>query len=324
MTKHLEVRLLLKNRERDYCYCEVHSSGKWDRPVSAKDKKLLGSFGIIRDITHRKQIEEELKRAYKELKSRQIQLIQAEKMAGIGQLAASTAHEINNPLSGIIGNLRILKEDYLDKCLDMISQLDIDKFREFKEDFEKNFPTHIEDSLRCAEHIKDVVTQLLAFSRPEEGRPMEEVDINSEIDKSLTFVSHELKSKCEVIKDFQPLPKVLAHPRQLDQVFINILTNASQAIDDKGHISIKTYLKAPYIFIEFTDDGKGIPKEQLSKIFEPFFTTKEVGKGTGLGLAITYEIIKNHNGRIDVRSEIGKGTTFTIKLPVKNTSFLLA
>ncbi|MEW6095725.1 MAG: ATP-binding protein [bacterium] len=322
MTKHLEVRLLLKNQNDGYRYCEVHSSGEWDRPITLKNKKFLGSFGIIRDITTRKQIEKELKKTYKKLKDSEIQLIQSEKMVGIGQFATATAHEINNPLSGIIGNLEILKEDYLEDTLKILYEyerridLEDERLKEHLEDIRRNLPIHIEDSLKCTEHIKEIITQLLTFSRPDERKPMEETDINKEIDKSISFVWHEIKYKCDITKDFQPLPKILSHPTHLAQVFINFLTNAAQAIEDKGHITIKTYLKESHIFIEFTDDGKGIPKKHLDKIFDAFFTTKEAGKGTGLGLTIAYKIIKDHRGTIDVVSELGKGTTFTIKLPI--------
>jgi len=137
------------------------------------------------------------------------------------------------------------------------------------------------------------------------------------IEKALSLVHNELKYTCTVSKDLGELPNTLANPQQIEQVIINILINASQAIKEKGLINIKTYTEGKDIFIKISDNGKGIPEETVDKIFDPFFTTKEVGAGTGLGLSIVYGIIEKHSGKIDAQSKVGEGTTFTIKLPIK-------
>lgn len=316
ITKHLEVRLVLKNPESlPYCYGEIHSYGKWDRPVSDKNKKLLGSIGIIRDITKRKLAEEELKEIYEKLKSAQAQLIQSEKMAGIGQIAAGITHEIKNPLAAIIGNLEMLY-DYSKNLSEEILKLEKESMLKKRlKILSKNLSLLINDSMECTKYIQKIISQLLTFSHRDMGE-LQKIDINEEIDKSISLVGHEL-NKCEIIKDLQPLPQIIGNPIQISQVFINLLVNAAQSIKDKGEITIKTYMKNSDISIEFTDTGEGIPKELLDKIFEPFFSTKGVGKGTGLGLSVIHNIVKNHHGTIDVISEVGKGTTFTVKLPVK-------
>lgn len=276
---------------------------------------MLGSIGIIRDITKRKLAEEELKEIYEKLKSAQAQLIQSEKMAGIGQIAAGITHEIKNPLAAIIGNLEMLY-DYSKNLSEEILKLEKESMLKKRlKILSKNLSLLINDSMECTKYIQKIISQLLTFSHRDMGE-LQKIDINEEIDKSISLVGHEL-NKCEIIKDLQPLPQIIGNPIQISQVFINLLVNAAQSIKDKGEITIKTYMKNSDISIEFTDTGEGIPKELLDKIFEPFFSTKGVGKGTGLGLSVIHNIVKNHHGTIDVISEVGKGTTFTVKLPVK-------
>jgi signal transduction histidine kinase len=231
----------------------------------------------------------------KNLEETQRQLIQSEKLASLGQLAAGVAHEINNPLANISLNAQMLSEDA-------------------KEDATTRKLKVIEDNVGKAARI---VRNLLDFSRAPEFRP-ESVDVNVLLSKTLDILKHETKN-IEVIKDFgSPLPEIIADPVQLQQVFTNIITNACQAMPTGGKLTIATRSMGNVFEVSFADTGHGIPKEHIRKIFDPFFTTRKIGKGTGLGLSICYRIIERHNGRIDVESEVGKGSTFTIKLPIES------
>ena len=174
------------------------------------------------------------------------------------------------------------------------------------------------ESLNGTEKVKMIVSDLIDFSR-EEKPEMKLTKINDGIEKILNVVWNELKYKAEVIKEFGDIPEIECDIHRLSQVFMNILVNAAQAIEKQGKITIKTSAENNFVIIKISDTGKGIPGEYISKIFDAFYTTKEPGKGTGLGLSISYKIIHEHNGTIDVESEVGKGTTFTIKLPAKKS-----
>lgn len=308
-------------------------------PLTVKDKTVY-LLGVSADITERKRIEDKLTLAYSELKRTNIQLVQSEKMAGIGQLAAGVAHEINNPLFFVITNLELLKQ-HMNIFLKVISDVKLvinrlysenkEKFAGVKEFFEdavkkieieplkKELYEIVSDSIEGAARIKKIVESLRAISHPG-MQEFQYADVNDLLEKSLTIVWGELKQKCDVTKDFQKVPKILCDPGGLSQVFVNIFMNAFQAMEDgkRGDIIIKTYPSDENIIIKISDTGKGIAPEQINRIFDPFFTTKPVGKGTGLGLSIVYNIINKHNGIITVSSELGKGTTFVIKLPAKS------
>ena len=163
--------------------------------------------------------------------------------------------------------------------------------------------------------MKKIIHELNCFSRMDE-EDYREADINDCIESAVSIVWPELKYKATLKKDYGILPVTKCHPHQINQVMVNLLINAVNSIEDQGEIVIKTCDKDQSIWIEVSDTGCGIPEGNLSKIFEPFFTTKEIGKGTGLGLSITYEIIQRHKGDITVKSAVGKGTTFTIRIPV--------
>jgi two-component system NtrC family sensor kinase len=255
-------------------------------------------------------------------------------MASIGQLAAGVAHEINNPMGFIISNLGSLGR-YIEKLNDYIGSIEMlcaDRdvsFREIMAEERKKYkverickdmPDMIHESLDGAARVRKIVQDLKSFSRID---TMDHVsaDINEGLESTLSIVWNELKYKESVTKDYGQLPSVCCNLGQLNQVFMNILVNAAQAIDSQGNITITTRSEGENVRIVISDSGNGIPPESLKHIFDPFYTTKEVGKGTGLGLAIAYDIVTNkHGGRIEARSEVGHGTTFTIILPLKSAS----
>ena len=271
---------IMKNGALDYLLKDNFNTDIVDRTIGY----ALEHYG---HITKQKKLQE--------------QLIQSEKMAAIGKLTAGTAHEINNPLTGIIGFSQLLKEE---------SGLN----KKQKEEMEMIYS----QALR----IKQIVSNLISFARKEKSEK-KPVSINDLLNETLEKKSNELKNAgIKIVKEFIPqLPLVEANNGEIQQVFFNIITNAQQAMSSKvdnkkGNLTIKTYTKGDMVITEFIDNGQGIAKENLNKIFEPFFTTREVGKGTGLGLSVTYGIIKEHQGDISVESEIGKGTKFIIELPI--------
>lgn len=276
---------------------------------------------------------QELAESLQDLKQAQAQLVQSEKMVSIGHLAAGVAHEINNPVGFIASNLTSLK-DYFDDILNLIEQ---------QTDFHKSLPANtpglaeiialkekidlnfilddvddlVNESIEGTQRVKTIVGGLSEFSHINSPDWVEE-DINSLLEKSLTIASNELKYKAEVVKEFSSLPKIICNGGKLGQVFLNLLINAAHAIEgDKGTINLRTAHVDQSIRIEVEDSGCGIEQENLAKIFDPFFTTKEVGKGTGLGLHIANDVIRSHGGTIRAFSTVGKGTTFSICLPIE-------
>ena len=278
----------------------------------------------------------------KELKETQSQMVQAEKMASIGQLAAGVAHEINNPVGFVSSNLKSLIDYQQDlrQILSAYSQLMVRlsslkdsgldlpeiealaaQLQEMAKDLDieyilEDIPNLIAESHEGLGRIKKIVLDLKDFSHPGED-VLKLSDLNLNLDSTLNIVWNELKYKATILKEYSAdLPQVKCYPQQLNQVFMNILVNAAQAIEKQGEIRIVTRETAGFIEIVISDTGQGIPKENLSRIFDPFFTSKDVGKGTGLGLNVAYNIIKKHQGTIDVQSEVGIGTTFTVRIPV--------
>ncbi len=249
------------------------------------------SFGIFTDLREKMKIENQLRET-------QLQLLQSEKMASLGKLAAGVAHEINNPLGGIMIFSKMLLED-----------LPPDDPR--KEDLERI----CQEATRC----KEIVKGLLEFARQTSFK-MEPTDLNRALQQGISLLENQaLFHNIRIVKELEPgLPLIMANAGQLNQVFMNIILNAAEAMQGQGTLTIRTKLgrEKKTVLIEFTDTGCGIKEEHLSRIFEPFFTTKEVGKGTGLGLATSYGIVEKHKGRIWVKSKEGEGSTFTIELPI--------
>ncbi|MEK6772580.1 MAG: ATP-binding protein [Bdellovibrionota bacterium] len=275
----------------------------------------------------RKKISE-LESSNKELTETQTKLIHSAKMVSLGQLVAGVAHELNNPISFIYSNMIHLK-DYAEKLMQLIEMAESDpaKLKKFKEEFEYSYikedlPKLVASCQEGARRTRDIVLGLRNFSRLEEAK-LKEIDIIESLETTLDLLQGEIKNRIQVHKNYEPIPRINGYATQINQVFMNILSNALQSIEGNGSIWISTVsikdvkTKTTMVKISLQDSGKGIPSQVLDKIFDPFFTTKEVGQGTGLGLSITYGIIHNHGGDIQVRSEVGVGTEFVVLLPVQ-------
>jgi signal transduction histidine kinase len=243
------------------------------------------------------------------LKETQSQILQSDKMPSIAQIFSEYRQFIKT-VSDVktSGPDRAAMDALTARIQEKESELDIAYILE-------DIPGLIHESREGLDRIKKIVLDLKDFSHPGEDI-LKLTDINRNMDSTLNIVWNELKYKATITKDYGELPHVKCYPQQLNQVFINLLVNAAQAIEDRGEIHIATREVDGNVEITVSDSGQGIAAENLSRIFDPFFTTKAVGKGTGLGLNVTYNIIKKHHGAIDVRSEPGKGTTFTIRIPV--------
>jgi len=267
------------------------SFNKMTDDLDAANKKLI-EWG--------KTLEKKVEERTKELREMQAHLIQSEKLASLGKLAAGVAHEINNPLGGILIYSHLILED-LNK----------------ESPYYSNLRKIVKETSRC----KEIVKGLLEFARPKEPETSI-VNINDVVEKSLSIIETKtLFQNIKIKKKYSSsLPKITADSAQLQQVFINMIINAAEAMEGNGSLTIETGINdsGKQIIIRFQDTGPGIPEEVKNRLFEPFFTTKEVGKGTGLGLAICYSFIRKHNGTIEVKSKLNQGSTFIVKLPIKD------
>lgn len=252
-------------------------------PILDEKGSLLSVIEYMKDITEEQRLQE--------------QLIQSEKLAGIGILASGVAHEINNPLSGIIGMAELALEE---------------------EDISKN-RSYLMDIMNCAERIAEIVRGLKSYSRAAKKEDLGPVDLNEVLEESLKMVRLAIKTtSVKVIKKFQPIEKVQANMGEIQQVFTNLITNAFQAMDGNGgKLVLSTRSLKDSVEAKVSDSGNGIPQKYINQIFDPFFTTKNPGEGTGLGLNIVYRIVTKHEGTIDVESKEQVGTTFKIKFPIR-------
>jgi two-component system NtrC family sensor kinase len=246
------------------------------------------------------------------------QLIQQEKMAALGALVAGIAHDMHTPIGTITSNSDILSRS-LARLRDLISSdCCPDSFRKNPDVVRVvNIVEEISKVNQLAsDRIVGIVRSLRNFARLDEAE-VRKADIHEALESTLTLIHHELKSRITVIREYGDIPQIDCHPNQLNQVFMNILVNAAHAIRGSGAITIRTFREGGSVKVQISDTGSGIPPDVLPKIFDPGFTTKGVGVGTGLGLAICYKIVQDHKGRIDVETEVGRGTTFTITLPIE-------
>jgi len=307
------------------------------KPFRDKEFKI-----IIRMALYKAKVDRKLKQSEKENQALQAQLMNSQKMESIGQLAAGVAHEINNPVGFVSSNIDALKNymNDIDVLLQNYQQLgvlvkdinpehlpdeigkQIQIISEYEQEIEidyirKDIPELLADCSDGTDQIGKTVGDLKNFAHPGKGKKML-ININEGIESTLNIVKNELKYKITVIKKLGEIPMIEGYPQKLNQVIMNLLVNAAQAINENGEITIVTKKEAQNVIVLISDTGCGIEEKNLSKIFDPFFTTKEVGKGTGLGMNISYNIIQEHKGIIDVKSQVGKGTTFTITLPEKS------
>jgi signal transduction histidine kinase len=267
-----------------------------------------------------------------QLKEAQDHLLQSEKLASIGQLAAGVAHEINNPIGYINSNISSLKK-YIDNLLGLVEKYEkteatnadteqLKDIKAFKQKIDLEYLKTdvldlLDESHEGATRVKKIIQDLKDFSHQDGDDAWVWADLHSGLESTLNIVSNELRDKATIVKEFGELPKIKCLPHQLNQVFMNLLINAAHAIEHEGTITLRTGTDNEQVWVEISDTGKGIAPEHVSKIFDPFFTTKPVGSGTGLGLSVSYTIIKKHQGDIQLTSQLGQGTTFRIVLPIK-------
>jgi two-component system, NtrC family, sensor kinase len=289
---------------------------------------------IISDLS---KVNDGLNEANQKLQFQQAQLVHSEKMASLGMVAAGVAHEINNPLSFVLSNVEIL-EDYNQAMTGLLTSYenvlkltfgedaksplkDSDQMKKLKADTDIDFIMSdstklIGESKNGLERIKIIVKGLKRFSRMGENE-ITSVQLNTEIESALLVTENQLKSKCKIERNLGDIPPIRCEAGQMSQVFANLLLNAYQAMPEKeGWIRISSFVEGSWIVIRVKDNGKGIEPSNIKNLFTPFYTTKPIGEGTGLGLAISHGIVHKHGGTIEVESEVAKGTTFTVKLPV--------
>ena len=335
---------LLEDGQQTYEYRFRHKDGSYIwahdtlRLVRDAEGKVLEIIGSMTDITQRKQIEhalheekEQQKSLIQQLQDAQSQLLQSEKMASIGQLAAGVAHEINNPVGYVSSNLGSLQK-YIEDLFKVLhayesaehlmgtDKVSLEEIQLLKKQMDITFletdiAELIKESLGGVRRVREIVQDLKDFSHVDEAE-WQVVDLHKGLDSTLNIAHNEIKYKATVIKEYSDIPPVECLASQLNQVFMNFLVNAAQSIESQGIITVRTGMKDDWVWVEVSDNGKGIPQENMNRIFEPFFTTKPVGKGTGLGLSLSYGIIKKHGGHCDVHSEVGQGTSFKVWLPV--------
>lgn len=266
---------------------------------------------------HAEELEREVDERTRDLRASQARLVQQEKMAALGRLVAGVAHEMNTPIGTITSNADTLERS-LTKMRGILTS----------EDMPAEVTNHrmlnkvlglVEEIARvnrlASDRIVGIVSSLRNFARLDESE-LKEADLHEGLDSTLTLVHHELKNRITVLKEYGEIPAIKCHPNQINQVFMNLLVNASQAIDGEGDIRIRSWRDGKMVNVQITDSGVGIPQDNLDRIFDPGFTTKGVGVGTGLGLSICFKIAQDHGGNIDVTSKVGEGSAFTLSLPV--------
>ena len=278
-------------------------------PIADAEGQVHTVQVVLQDITEKMRVLDELQRA-------QVQLVQSEKMAALGNLVSGIAHEINTPV-GAIHSMHNTLVRAVEKLKDVLES-------DFSEDVRANQELQrilkiIEESNRVIENgtkrVTTIVRSLRNFARMDEVE-MREVDLHEGLEDSLMLIFHDIKNRIDIVRELGPLPRICCYPSRLNQVFLNILNNAQQAIEGRGTITIRTRLQGECVVVEVADSGAGISEGNLLRIFDPGFTTKGVGVGTGLWLSICYQIVEEHKGHIEVESQLGKGTTFRISLPV--------
>lgn len=304
-------------------------SNKWDMARRA----TLQTSQLERQVEQRTQA---LQQEIEERKHLESQLVQSEKLASLGQLAAGVAHEINNPVGFISSNLSTL-DGYFNQLQQMLeayqqaeetlatgeqhAQLKALRTRLELDFLQDDIPILIHESKEGIGRVAQIVKDLKNFSRVDNDQTWQFANLQQGIDSTLNIVASELKYKADVVKHYAPLPEIECLASQLNQVVMNLVINAAQAMGpERGIITLSNGVEGENVWLEVADNGCGIAPEAIQKIFDPFFTTKPVGEGTGLGLSLSYGIVKKHHGDMSVSSELGKGTTFRVVLPIRQTT----
>jgi two-component system NtrC family sensor kinase len=339
---HLDVQDRLLILKKPFDAIEVYQfasalTAKWALTQQAAMKMADLEAAIRAQTKELRQTNEALTTEIADRKQLEGQLLQSEKLASIGQLAAGVAHEINNPIAFVQSNLGTLGA-YLETLLNLISAyrdaeglIDsadvVDKLGRLRKNSQldclvEDVPSLMRETSEGIFRVRQIVQNLRDFSRIDASPGWEMADLHKGIDATLNIVAHEIKYAADVVKEYGQVPEIECLPSQLNQVILNLMMNAAYAAGStRGKIVVSTGSEgADKVWISVADTGCGIAKENLSRIFDPFFTTKPVGKGTGLGLSLSYGIIKKHRGSIDVQSEVGVGTTFRITLPTRQSS----
>jgi PAS domain S-box-containing protein len=311
-----------KERQSSLEFRLMHKDGsvRWfvtqSSVIHQEEGDIMEIIGVAHDFTEMKKILNDLEKANQHLRETQAQLVQSAKMASLGKLVAGIAHEINTPI-GAVNSM----QDTLFRTLERLKNTIETQFPKGQikvSELKKNLKV-IDESKKVinsgTERVINIVKRLRSFARLDEAE-LKTVDIHEGLEDTLTLIHHDIKHNIQVKKTYGDIPPIACYPRRLNQVFLNILVNAKQAIEGKGNIEITTYTKQKKVFIEIKDDGQGIAKEHLKNVFDPGFTTKGVGVGTGLGLSICYQIMQDHMGEILVESEVNRGSTFTVVLPM--------
>ncbi|MFN3984986.1 MAG: ATP-binding protein [Rhodocyclaceae bacterium] len=334
--------------ESEHFFPQFGDHGRWlhftAAPLYDEHGNVVGAIETLVDVTDRNLADEAL-RAHQgglerliEQRTRQLeaasqQLVQSEKLASIGQLAAGVAHEINNPIGYVHSNIGSL-EQYIDDLFRLLEAYEAAEpalappqaaaLAAMRQQLDVNFlkqdiPMLVAESKEGITRVKKIVQDLKDFSHVDAHQEWQWTDLRVGLDSTLNIVNNEIKYKADVVRDYADIPEVECLPSQLNQVFMNLLVNAAHAMgDERGTITVRArQLDPQHVAIEIADDGCGIPDDVRQKIFDPFFTTKPIGKGTGLGLSLSYGIVQNHNGRIEVESTTGVGTVFRVVLPIR-------
>ncbi len=336
----------------DQAWASAEADGKWTGEVHTlaglivevdvhcgRGEHAGRRFARFSDVSARSRRErelqqrhDELERTYRRLAGTQEQLLQSEKMASIGQLAAGVAHEINNPIGYVHSNIGTLRE-YMGGLFGMIeayaaaiaspdpaAHRDALRAQRAKLDIDfilGDLPQLLDESREGIERVTRIVQDLKEFSHVGGNETMRPADLLKGLESTLNIVWNDLKYKVRLEKHYGQMQAVECHASEVNQVFMNLLINAGQAIAERGTITLACGVEGDEAWVSIADTGCGIPEDTLGRIFDPFYTTKPIGRGTGLGLAISYRIIEKHHGRIEVQSRVGQGTTFRVVLPLR-------